>query len=500
LGIGKLETEELGYKNFSNRGGFATTARQLTTIRSPCEVPSVRRFVGTPLPLITLGLSLLGVFLLSMTGCGGGSSNTNFQQQQVTVSIASAPTTIGVGANWTYTATVAGTSNQAVTWSASAGTIDANSGLFIAPNTVPSSPTVTITATSSAATSATATATITVQANDPLGTATGSSFTCPTFAGGLPADQSTCYQVNITCDGIADFSAYVKVNQPSGTPLGTVILGTGTGGSALYDYDSPDFFNGSTNGGLAVVNGLLNNGFTTAQVTFGAPFNTSATNGWLQGPGGVRRLACRYATLAQWISTNIPTSANTPLCATGNSGGAGAIGYALTEYGLDSIFAMVETTSGPPMSRLDEACVQPSQCQDTTFTCNSGDQPETIHMCYATSESEIIDPAYSTPVCTNAVNGTSTPPAGLLLSDSILGGPTPDFPSTYVNLVIGGQDTSSAPDQALTWEQAITSTAEKNQGCVSDAPHALPSVEDGAQRIVTDLTNHCILLSKSAAK
>jgi len=425
-----------------------------------------------------------------MVGCG--SSGHSFTQQPISVSIATAPSAIGTGANWTYTATVSGTSNQTVTWSASGGAIDSSSGLFIAPNTVPSPAGITITATSAADSSATASATVTVQANDPLGTATGSSFTCPTFAGGLPADESTCYQVNISCDGIADFSAYVKVNQPSGTPVGTVILGTGTGGSALYDYDNPDFFNGSTNGGLAVVNGLLSAGFTTAQVTFGAPFNTNATNGWLQGPGGVRRLACRYATLAQWIYTNIPNSKSIPLCATGNSGGAGAIGYALTEYGLDSIFAMVETTSGPPMSRLDEACVQQNPCQnETTYSCNGTN--ETIHMCYATSESEIIDPAYSTPICTNAVNGTSAPPAGLLLSDSILGGPTPNFPSTYVNLVIGGEDTSSAPDQALTWEQAITSIDEANQGCVSDAPHALPSVEDGVTRIVTDITNHCVL-------
>jgi hypothetical protein len=433
-------------------------------------------------------LALIVSFSLAlMLGCGGSGSSSS-QQQTVTVHIASAPQAIGAGANWQYSASVNGTTNQTVTWSASAGTID-STGLYIAPTSVPASPSVTITATAAADSSATDSTSITVQANDPLGSASASPLTCPTFSGGLPAAQSTCYQVNIACPGVANFSAYVKVNQPTSAPIGTVILGTGEGGSGLYDNNADFIAPDGTNGGIAVVNGLLTAGYTTAQVSFGAPFNTNAPNGWLSGPGGVRRLACRYATLAQWIQSNIHASTTIPLCATGNSGGAGAIGYALTEYGLDSIFTMVESTSGPPMSRLDQACVQPSACQSTAFTCNPGDQPENIHMCYSNSESQIIDPAYSQPICTNAINGTA-PPNGLLLSDSILGSPTRTFSHAYVNVLVGGQDTSSAVDQALTWESSLTNTM-KNQACVSDAPHALPSVQDGALRVVSDIQNFC---------
>ena len=424
--------------------------------------------------------------LAIMLGCGGSGSSSS-QQQSVAVHIASAPQTIGAGANWQYSASVNGTTNQNVTWTATAGTID-STGLYIAPTTVPGSP-VTITATSAANSSATDSTSITVQANDPLGSTTGATLTCPTFSGGLPAAQSTCYQVNIACPGVADFSAYVKVNQPTGTPIGTVILATGKGGSDLYD-DSADFIAADgTNGGIAVVNGLLTAGYTTAQVSFGAPFNTTAPNGWLTGPGGVRRLACRYATLAQWIESNVHASTTLPLCATGNSGGAGAIGYALTEYGLDSIFAMVESTSGPPMSRLDQACVPASACQSAAFTCNPGDPMENVQMCYSNSEAQIIDPAYAQPICSNALGGTAAPD-GLLLSDSILGGPTRTFSHAYVNVVVGGQDTSSAVDQALTWESALSNTS-KDQACVSDAPHALPSVQNGAQRIVSDIQNLC---------
>src|SRR5258708_37852197 len=95
--------------------------------------------------------------------------------------------------------------------------------------------------------------------SDPLATATPTTavpaqFTCPTFTGGLPASASACYQVNVSCDAIAPYSVYLKVNPPTGTPLGTVIFGTGTGGSTLYDND-PDFIANGINGGLNVVQG-----------------------------------------------------------------------------------------------------------------------------------------------------------------------------------------------------------------------------------------------------
>ena len=404
------------------------------------------------------------------------------------VAIATFPSQIGAGANWQFSA------NQTVNWQVSTsngGTID-SSGLYIAPTSGSFPLSVSVTATSQTDSSSTASANITVTQTDPVGTAQASTISCPTFGGGLPNSSSTCYQVNTSCPGVADFSVYLKVNQPAGSSVGTVLFGTGTGGSALYDFDEPDFFNGSTNGGLAVVQGVLDAGFTTVQVSFGSPFNQATTNGWLTGPGGVRRLACRYATAAQWIYQNIHNSnTSAPMCATGNSGGSGIIAYALTDYGMDSTFSMVEETSGPPMSRLDQACLPPSNsvCQAQQFTCNAGDPVENLSICYTTDESKIIDPAYSQPVCTNAINGT-TPPAGLLMSDSILGSPVRSFPKTRVSTLFGGQDLSSAVEQGLVWGTSLTNTS-KSQSCVTDAPHPIPSVMDGAAAIVSDIQTLC---------
>ena len=436
--------------------------------------------------------------LAFLTGCGGSSSSKGAGTGgDPGITIASFPNQIGAGANWQFTASVTGTSgNTGVNWAVNTqngGTIDA-SGLYIAPSTGTFPLTVNISAVSQANSSLTSSATVTVTQLDPLGTAQGSAINCPNFSGGLPNSGSTCYQVNTSCPGMADFAVYLKVNQPTGTPLGTVMFGTGTGGSALYDNDPPDFFNGTTNGGLAVVQSVLNAGFTTVQVTFGSPFTDQTPDGWLTGPGGIRRAACRYATAAQWVYQNIHNSnTSAPLCATGNSGGSGAIGYALNDYGMDSIFSFVETTSGPPMSRLDLGCAPPSStaCQPHQFTCNSGDPVENLSTCYTTDEAGIIDMAYSQPLCKNAVNG-ATPPAGLFQSDSIMGAPARSFPKTRVHVLFGGQDQSAAVEQGMAWFDGLTSTT-SSQSCVSDAPHPIPSAADGASTIATDIQTMCKL-------
>ena len=99
-----------------------------------------------------LSLSLL-------TGCGGGSSNSPGPMKlNVTVAPNANPVIVGVNLTQQFTASVSGTSNQAVTWSvagascsgATCGTIS-STGLYTAPPAVPTMPaTVTVTATSQA--------------------------------------------------------------------------------------------------------------------------------------------------------------------------------------------------------------------------------------------------------------------------------------------------------------------------------------------------------------
>jgi len=104
---------------------------------------------------------LLLLFMIALLGgCGGGGSSSGSTPPPPTVSVIVTPATpsIGVGKTIQFSAAVVGTTNQNVTWQASAGSIS-TSGLFTAPTTAG---TVTITATSVASPSASATSQVTV--------------------------------------------------------------------------------------------------------------------------------------------------------------------------------------------------------------------------------------------------------------------------------------------------------------------------------------------------
>jgi hypothetical protein len=435
-----------------------------------------------------IALPILLVVVFSMNLAGQSSSPhparvSRSHGEGVSITLTPGTLSIGTGANQQFTATVSGSSDHDVTWQVNGisggdstyGTVDGATQLYFAPVTVPRTSTFTITATAVADTSKRATAQVTVLANDPLGSISkATNISCP--GGGIAG--ATCKKLTVNCDNVASISAYLKISYPAGTSAGVVQFGIGTGGSGLYE-------SAYTSGQTAVQN-VLNAGYTTVQVSFGSPFTSSQPNGWLQGPGGVRRLACRYATVTQWVHDNILTAAK-PLCATGNSGGGSAIGYALSEYGLSGVISMAEVTSGPPMSRIDTGCL----CNAGTYAtlCGQG----ALGQCYGLANASVIDPAYSTPLCSNAVNGhPRSIDATLFLSDSINAqGGDITFSKTYVKVLLGGQDSSSAVPFGLQWYDQITSSGQKAQACVTDAPHSMPNALDAANQISNDLIDLC---------
>jgi hypothetical protein len=444
--------------------------------------------------------------LLSLAGCGSPSNSGGGGGQQVTVAITGAPpATIGIGANWQYSATVSGSTNQNVSWTATGGTIDPLTGLFIAPNSVPSPAAVTITAAAQSSPSSTASATVTVQANDPLGTVT--SYTqfpgpnsCP--SGGLA--NGTCFQLAVSCPGVSDFSVYLKVYTPTVSPIGTVLFGVGTGGSGLYEDPNTGYTYGST-----AVGDILNAGYNTVQISFGAPFDQGSTpRGWLTGPGGVRRLACRYATAADWvyrhptiINPNVVSNTSAPMCATGNSGGSAALVYAAYEYGLDSELAMIEPTSGPVMSRIDQGCSPCSSSAQGQVCAGSNNNP---NLCYESADATIIDEAYQSPgatsptPCSDARNGNpGTNASELFLSDSILyagGAQTVAMPTTTLKILFGDDDTSNAVPEGTLFEGLASpspSSPTPPFQCLANVQHDIPSYSSGAQQIANDIIQYC---------
>jgi len=142
--------------------------------RSVCFLMDIffKKFVlRRSLPLVFL---LAAVGLAGCTGTTKGSTasnpNTPPSGSGVTVTVSPASANVRAGATQFFSATVAGSSNTAVTWqvngatggSAATGTIS-SSGMYVAPTTVPSSNTVTVRAVSSADASATGSSAVTLQ-------------------------------------------------------------------------------------------------------------------------------------------------------------------------------------------------------------------------------------------------------------------------------------------------------------------------------------------------
>jgi len=302
-------------------------------------------------------------------------------------------------------------------------------------------------------------------AHDALGTVQAAGATCP--SGGL---AGTCQALTVSCPGIADLTATIKVVNPPGTPAGTILFQNGGGGSGWYELSFAH--------GMDLANTVLQAGFTIVDVSWATP------GGWLAGPGGPRKLACRYATAAQWIRDHVHQGgAQSPFCATGNSGGSAAIAYALALYGMGSIFDMVEPTSGPPMGRVDHGC-----------TC---DQPPAPVACGA-PQSEcyggagaILDGAYGNNWCSTAVASHDSTHAADFLNDSVA---APDavfaYPNTDVHVLFGGGDTSGgAAPLGFDWASRITTL--HSIDCVPGAAHPMADSVAGATRIANDLVTYC---------
>ena len=116
-----------------------------------------------------VSVAVVFAFLVTLAGCGKSSSSS--PTTSVTVTIAPTTATVNTGATQQFTATVGNTTNTAVSWSVNGVTggnqtvgFISSSGLYTAPNTVPTPATVTVTAVSQADTAVSGTAQVTITA------------------------------------------------------------------------------------------------------------------------------------------------------------------------------------------------------------------------------------------------------------------------------------------------------------------------------------------------
>ena len=144
-----------------------------------------------------------------------------------------------------------------------------------------------------------------------------------------------CIRTIVTCPGIADATVRLRV---TGTGAkGTVLLTVGGPGTGWYRVEEErregrDNING-------MMDTLLVDGYNLVEVRWVEP-------GIWEGPGGSISLACRSATVFDWVHENIHQGG--VFAAQGNSGGSAQIAFSLAYYGLDEVLDLANLSGGPP--------------------------------------------------------------------------------------------------------------------------------------------------------
>ena len=172
-------------------------------------------------------------FSFSLAACGSTSSTANTQPPpatSITVAVSPSTTNVRVGNSTSFSATVSGTSNAAVTWSvndspsgsSAIGTID-SSGKYTAPTSLPSPNTVAIKATSSADTSKSSTSSVTLMNPTPV------------LTGISPASTNLgSFSLTITGSNFVSGAQVLLSNAPISTTFvsSTQLTATGTASSS----------------------------------------------------------------------------------------------------------------------------------------------------------------------------------------------------------------------------------------------------------------------------
>lgn len=307
----------------------------------------------------------------------------------------------------------------------------------------------------------------------PIGQATlMSANDCPSSQ--LPTTE--CSRASIGgCSGVSDVGVRLKISTPPGELRGTVVLGTGGPGTAFYEQ-----FAGRTNPLNRVLLPLYAMGYRVIQRAWDQP-------GWHAGPGGPMKAACRYPTLLAALREAYPSG---PLCATGQSGGAGELSYALAHYGSESILDAAVITAGPPMGRLDHGCLGhddpawQAECARLAV-CGAG-----ARLCVFTGMpgAYFIDQMYAdgTSSCVNRIESFRRS----FLDDSVLNPLADlDYGGVDVRFVYGERDCSEAMPLGRVYAEAVTSP---KQIVFVPGPHIILEDAAGADGILLQILESCV--------
>jgi hypothetical protein len=277
----------------------------------------------------------------------------------------------------------------------------------------------------------------------------------PCKGGPGPIANTTCRQLQVTCPGLKPLAAQVRITEPAAGVAfrGTVVVGSGGNGAGFY---------GGQEGGRILVGDIAALGFRVVDRAW--------DGGWTTQEGGLVKQSCRYATLLTWIHDHIHTGGK--FVATGNSGGSAEISYALTTWGRGDILDVAIPTSGPPLGRLDYACVRQASPEWASLCASI--VPQGVMECASEC---ILGP--NNAVCKQV---TANPTPQQLLDDSVAHpGAVLNYPKTQVYFLYGAHDCGEPVPIGLTYATKVTS--QKTIRFVPRTPHALFSTAEGREAI-----------------
>jgi len=270
----------------------------------------------------------------------------------------------------------------------------------------------------------------------------------------------------------------MDVRSPAGPARGLVLFFSGGGGTGWWA-------GGRSSPAHRFLADLRTAGLGTVEVRW--------RSGWLAAePGeeaGAAQLACRPATVLAWSYDNLflPLSVSRPergvcgFCATGNSGGASQVAYALTHYGLDRILDVVVPTGGPPHAAQAKGCLRPGGGPDYWY--DSHGNARAIDAAYGFVEHDDgdgpcarHDPAFEPRWSADSVDA-----------------PGADFshPTTRVQVILGEGDRTVAPAHARDYAARLTEAGTPRFGLqvVPEADHSVRASEEALTALAAVLTS-----------
>jgi hypothetical protein len=310
-----------------------------------------------------------------------------------------------------------------------------------------------------------------VKTNGQAGRALGTFILGPTTTQGCPSGF-TCNTFTVICPGIATITGVIADQKPVGQIQGMVMFFSGDTGTTWWSGTSPEV--------PAFFQSLLDSGFELVQIQW-------LDNGWLLSLPGVQSgeelLASRPATVIKWVHDNMygplglhPSVGQCGFCVTGNSAGAAQITYAISSYGIDNIVDAAIPTSGPPMAAISKGCLQ-----EPGYAYDPG-KAGLIDESYGFSGTDVgpcmaHDPSFTDTWIANSVE---------------TGGIKYNYPTTRVQIIIGGEDNVIISNHARDYFQVLVQAQQPmlTWRVVPLMAHEITESVDGLSALYTALTTH----------